>query len=322
MNDRLKTSDDGSHVQTTALLGVSPEICRVRDQVRRLADTRLSVLLTGETGVGKQLVAREIHRTARASGERPGPLLILHCADVLSGGQLDGVPLGQTPAHPQARLEDLFELASRGTLFVDGVDELPPPSQARLLRLLDAREVGSAGTPADVRIIASANGLRERSSLRSGLYYGFECVVELPPLRARSADVRLLAEHFLAELGSAQQLSPAAYQALQQYPWPGNVRELQSLIRNVAALHGDRSVITPECLFGEDVRLGEPAAAEQDGLLDDDWKQAQEKFARWYWTNLWRRFGGQPQRILEHAHVSHVWLRSLQKRFGLGMAGG
>jgi transcriptional regulator with PAS, ATPase and Fis domain len=265
----------------------------------------LSVLLLGETGVGKHLIAREIHRIREESGEHTGPLHVVDCANL----------------NDADALERPFRSAAGGTVFLDRIHELTRALQARLLRILEDRE----SIAVDVGIIAAAQGcasvLRDGGALRADLYYRVcEYPIEIPPLRARRSDVRLLADHFLSRLGSSARFSESAYQALERCPWPGNVRELESVIRRAALLHADRSTLGPECLF-EDLPGDGRQNIDLGRLLDGPWEQAKEEFARWYWTSIWRALQGNRRRIAEHARVSDVWLRSRRKLYELHDSG-
>lgn len=279
-----------------------------------MANSGLALLVVGETGVGKELVAREIHRIGERAHGRTGPFVSVDCANLPTG---------------EAALEHHLRVANHGTLFLAGIDELSRPLQARLLHILEDRGSSSRRTtpeivtpesqdsiPVDLRIVASAP-TRDAGELRADLYYRVcECLIELPPLRARGSDVRLLADHFLAKLQTGQQLSAAAYQALERCAWPGNVRELESVIRRAALLHADRSLLGPECLF-ESPPADNPTDGDLGRLLECHWEQAKEEFARWYWTTVWHAFAGDRRRIVEHARVSDVWLRSRRKLYEL-----
>ena len=323
MNQILKTSE----VTATRLIGNTPAIGRIRERIRQVARNDLSVLLVGETGVGKELVARAIHQAAEQTGDRTGRLVIVDCPNIPRGqadaflfGQIAGAFAGTEPA-----VEGPFQLGDGGTVFLDGIDELPDHLQAKLLRILDQREVVPLGSPRaipiDVRVIAAVrarpSALRSATDLRADLYHRVcETIIEIPPLRTRKPDIALLAEHFLAELGASQQLSDTARLALERCAWPGNVRELRSVVRRAALLHPELSILGPECLFEappgdgqRDVDLGR--------LLDCSWDRAKDEFARWYWTNVWQSYAGDRRRIAEHARVSDVWLRSRRKLYEL-----
>ena len=240
------------------LLGESPQINAIREQVARLA-TRLAqgsssgrvdlppILLTGETGTGKDLLANYIHA---ALPHRRGPFVALNCSAVPAElfeselfGHQKGAFSGATADKP-----GLIETADGGTLFLDEIGDLPVALQPKLLRALETHTVRRIGDTRDrtfdLCLIAATNRDLARQvregRFRDDLLYRLRVVsIELPPLRQRGDDVRLLAEHFCAQLGSKYgipdlKLSPAALDALQQYDWPGNVRELRHALESAA----------------------------------------------------------------------------------------
>ncbi len=231
------------------LSGSSPAIRAAGEMLMQLASSEASVLLSGETGTGKELAARLLHRHSRRSA---GPFVALNCAAVpeqLLESELFGHTKG---AYTDARdkRNGLLVYADRGTLFLDEIGELPLGLQPRLLRALQERTVRPVGAntevPFDVRIIAATHRDLE-SEVRAGrfredLYYRLNVVeVELPPLRARGNDVLLLAQHFLRRFAQLtgrriMGLSAEAAEALKAYPWPGNVRELQNYMERAVAL--------------------------------------------------------------------------------------
>ncbi len=216
--------------------------------VHRVAPTRSGVLIAGETGTGKELVARAIHRE---SG-REGLFVAINCAaipDELLESELFGVRKGAFTGADRDRT-GRFELASGGTLFLDEVTETPVALQAKLLRVLQEGTVERLGShqpvAVDLRVVAATN--RDPAAavadgrLREDLYYRLNVVrLDVPPLRERGADIALLAEHFLhkycAEIGrAAPPLSAAALEVMRRYRWPGNVRELQNVMERAAVL--------------------------------------------------------------------------------------
>jgi formate hydrogenlyase transcriptional activator len=226
-----------------SLIGSSPALAGVVAQVGRVARADTTVLITGETGTGKELVATAIHE---ASARRDRPLVKLNCAAISAGlveselfGHVKGAFTGATD-----RRTGRFELADGGTLFLDEVSELPLDTQVKLLRVLQEREfepVGSAKTQkVDVRVVAATNRRLEdvvaKGTFRSDLYYRLNVFpIDVPPLRQRVGDVALLAQHFIERLGRkvgsrVTRLGAAARQSLEAHTWPGNVRELQNTI--------------------------------------------------------------------------------------------
>jgi two-component system, NtrC family, nitrogen regulation response regulator GlnG len=236
------------------LIGRSPAMVEVYKEIGRVARTEMTVLLMGESGTGKELVARAIHVN---SGRARGPFVTVNMAAIprdLMESELYGHEKGSFTGAVERR-PGKFELASGGTLFLDEIGEMPIELQAKLLRVLQEREVdrvgGSRPLPVDVRIVAATNADLARSveegRFRRDLYYRLAVVpIRLPPLREREGDVVLLARHYLAKYGEqfrgrALSLGKDAEPLLLAHPWPGNVRELQNVIqRALLKLPGTR----------------------------------------------------------------------------------
>jgi transcriptional regulator with PAS, ATPase and Fis domain len=232
----------------------------VLDRLLRVAPLRATVLVFGESGVGKELVARAIHFN---SPRREFPFLAINCAAIPTGlieSELFGHEKGSfTGAHVRTRGK--FETAHRGTLFLDEIGETDLSTQAKLLRVLEEKEFmrigGDREVRVDVRVIAATNAdleaMVERGAFRRDLYYRLKVVtIQVPPLRERRGDIATLVEAFLDELARAnavprKTISPAALEALSNYQWPGNVRELKNILESVlVSSPGDR--ILPEDL--------------------------------------------------------------------------
>ncbi|MFQ5876403.1 MAG: sigma-54-dependent transcriptional regulator [Acidobacteriota bacterium] len=223
------------------LVGRSPAMRGVARLVRRVADTGATVLITGESGTGKELIARAFHRH---SARREGPFVALNCTAIPAGlidDELFGHERGAFTGAAGRRIGK-FEYASGGTLFLDEVGDLPGPVQVKLLRVLQESEIqrlgGNETIGVDVRLLAATHqDLEEKcreASFREDLYYRLKVVtLAVPPLRDRSGDIPLLADHFLtkhATRGSPRSFSPAAMEALGRFHWPGNVRQLENLV--------------------------------------------------------------------------------------------
>ncbi|MCA9525349.1 MAG: sigma-54-dependent Fis family transcriptional regulator [Myxococcales bacterium] len=232
-----------------ALIGRSDAMREVFDLVRRVAATRANVLILGESGTGKELIARAVHTE---SERRAAPFLVVNCGAIpenLLESELFGHRKGAFTGATADR-DGMFQAAEGGTLFLDEVGELPAGMQVKLLRVLQERKVRPVGHPreitVDVRVIAATNrdlAADVRAGLfREDLYYRLNVLcVELPPLRARPADIGLLAHHFLgkytAEFGKAiTDISPDALKRLVEHRWRGNVRELENVIERAVAL--------------------------------------------------------------------------------------
>jgi DNA-binding NtrC family response regulator len=246
------------------LVGASPALEELRDLVTRVAAVDATVLVMGETGTGKELVARAIHR---ASPRRKGPFVALNCAavpDNLLEAELFGHTRG---AFTDARTErrGLFEVAFGGTLFLDEISELSIHLQPKLLRALEERVIRPVGSsreiPLDVRIVAATNRdlarLVREGRFREDLYYRLRVIdVTVPPLRERGDDVLLCARHFVLTYARAfgkdiDGISPDVARILLEYRWPGNVRELKNSIERAIALARTRCVVVedlPEAL--------------------------------------------------------------------------
>jgi DNA-binding NtrC family response regulator len=242
------------------LIGPSPEIQRVIQQVGQVAESSLTILIQGETGTGKELVARAIHQL---SARREKPFVALDCGaipDTLIESELFGYERGAFTGADRRR-EGHFELAEGGSLFLDEIVNLPLTTQSKLLRVLQERQVqilgGRRAVPVDVRIIAASNVPLEREMragrFRQDLYYRLnEFVIRVPPLRERRDDIVDLAKRFLADASMelrrpVRGISDEAAQILLSYSWPGNVRELRNVIRRAVLLSSDE--ISPEHLM-------------------------------------------------------------------------
>lgn len=244
---------------TSAILGEAPTMRAVREQIRTVARYRdLPVLITGETGTGKELVAQAVHGSSAADG----PFVSVNCAAIpesLFESELFGHEAGSFTGARGARA-GLFESAASGTLFLDEVGELPSSLQPKLLRALETRTFRRVGGNRDVPFRARVISATHRhltgaeGSLRSDLYYrlaGF--TIATPSLRDRELDIDMLAMHFLREFGArygvSVAFSPRALEALHAYDWPGNVRELRAVVQQAAVLSGSDRVGVAELML-------------------------------------------------------------------------
>src|SRR5499426_2699324 len=239
---------DRSPYNLDLLFRGSERMRAVEDIVRRAADTNVTVLLTGESGVGKEMVARAIHQI---SGRLDKPFVKVNCASLpaeLLESELFGHEKGAfTGAH--RRKPGQFEFANRGTIYLDEIGELPLALQAKLLHVLQdfqfSRVGGHAPIDVDARVIAATNRRLEeamaRGEFREDLYYRLNVVeIQVPPLRERREEIPALAAWFLnkfnAQYGRQKTLSPGTLTLLTEHPWSGNVRELENMIRRMVVL--------------------------------------------------------------------------------------
>ncbi len=222
------------------IIGHSEAMRSVFNQIMKVSSTSSTVLIVGETGTGKELVANSIHKHSQRQAK---PFVAINCAAIPEGlleselfGHEKGAFTGANTKKPGK-----FELANEGTLFLDEIGDMPLETQAKVLRALEERKIERLGAVAsksvDVRFIAATNKelpvLVEQGKFRQDLYYRLNVfAVYLPPLRDRREDIPIIAEHFLESAGQNQRLSSAAIQMLISYDWPGNVRELKNAIRS------------------------------------------------------------------------------------------
>ena len=233
------------------LIGASSAMQKVYDLIARVAKTEATILITGETGTGKELVAQTIHELSRRHRE---PFLPINCGAVsptLIESELFGHERGSFTGADRVH-RGYFERANRGTIFLDEITEMPFELQVKLLRVLESGALNRIGgndpIKVDVRAIAATNREPEaavaKGKLREDLLYRLNVFpIILPPLREREEDIELLAEHFLALLnrqeGRQKRFSPAALERLREQRWPGNVRELKNLVQRAYILAED-----------------------------------------------------------------------------------
>ena len=274
-------SDQGSRPRKfEQLIGSSPALEAVLDGVKRVAPTSSTVLIQGETGTGKELIARAIHNISPRCGR---PFIKLNCAAIpldLLESELFGHEKGAFTGAIAQKL-GRFELADKGTLFLDEVGDIPPALQPKLLRILQEQEferLGSSRThQVDVRLVAATHrdlaGMVKNSEFRSDLYFRLNVFpVQLPPLRERREDIPALVEHFVETLGRrvGRQIDHIPRETmldLCSYDWPGNIRELQNLIERALILSED-GVLPNPLLTAETQRLNVSAAPTT--LLDSE----------------------------------------------------
>jgi len=265
---------EGSGAGSTNMIGVSRGMREVQSAIRMVADRNCSVLIEGETGTGKEVVAREIHVTGSRSR---GPWVAVNCSAIpepLLEAELFGYLRGAFTGAQQSRAGK-FEAANHGTIFLDEIGDMPIGIQAKLLRVLQEREIerlgGNERVRLDIRVIAATNvdlAARVRDGrFRQDLYYRLNVFqITLPALRERQEDIAILARHFVKKVCSNERLpvktlDRSALDRLMGQNWPGNVRELENTIETAVIMSRDRAVI-----FASDLRLNRPAAATQDGV--------------------------------------------------------
>ena len=326
------------------IVGSSEGVCEVLRLMESAATSSISLLVEGETGTGKELVARGIHR---ASDRADCPFVAVNCAALpadLLEAELFGHARGAfTGAVAERR--GLFEAAHGGTMFLDEIGELPLPMQAKLLRVLQEGEVMAVGTSrsrrVDVRVIAATNStLRDaidRGGFRSDLYYRISAFpITLPPLRTRRADISLLADRFVGEAAERQRknvagLTPAAFAALGAYDWPGNVRELRNEIERAVVLSISDGpidvavlsahILTPRAKGNSETASRDGGEAPGDATervgSTADLRDARAAFEAQFIADQLRNNGGNVSRTAAAIGISRVMLQKKMKEYGL-----
>jgi DNA-binding NtrC family response regulator len=303
------------------LIGQSHQMVEIYKLVARVAALDTTVLIQGETGTGKELVARAIHE---ASGRANQPFVVVDCAalpEALFESELFGHERGAFTGALATR-RGLFETSAGGTCFLDEIGELTAPLQAKILRALQERTIRRVGgndpIAVNVRIVAATNRdlkkLVADGEFRDDLYYRLNVVtITVPPLRERATDIPLLAQHFLEKLARAsnrppKRLAPEALDLLNAYAWPGNVRELEHLLERAVALSSSATLLPddfPPHLREEPERVPRLPAA----------KMTLEELKRWYVSKVLDEAGGNKLRAAELLGIDRRTLyRILERR--------
>lgn len=312
--------------RTSELLGVSTAIADVRVAIERAAHAPFAVLVEGESGSGKELVARMLHKLG---ARRDRPFCTLNCAALpedLVESELFGHARGAFTGAASER-RGVFEDAHGGTLFLDEIGELSARAQAKLLRAIQEGEIRRVGENVcrrvDVRLVTATNrDLRDEVAagrFRADLLYRLDVVrIALPPLRQRKEDIPILAEHYwrdaTSRIGSRASLGAATLAALSHYDWPGNIRELQNVLAALAVRCARRGIVPPTAL---PPHLA-PVAAAESSRLD----AARRQFDRAFIGAALARAGGQRTRAAEQLGLSRQGLAKLMARLGIDAEGG
>ena len=311
------------------MVGVSPGMAEVFETVRRLASSDVDVLVIGETGTGKELVARSLHRQ---SANRSGRFVPVDCAAIpesLMESELFGHERGAFTGADQKSI-GLMEFANQGTFFLDEVNALPMSMQAKLLRSLEERRFRRVGAnleiDVDIRVIAASNedlaALVEEGRFREDLYYRLNVgMVEIPPLRDRDSDIPLLVEHFLEHHQGASDrrvtgVSPDALNVLKAYSWPGNVRQLQNVVRRALVMTSG-PVLTLEDLPDEVVSERGDRATTGPGSFFDVRAEHQDRFEKEYLVGMLRECLGDVSEAARHAEIPRGTFYRLMKKHDL-----
>lgn len=314
-----------------ALVGGGAKMSAIFAQIEQVAPMETRVLITGETGTGKSLAAREIHRLSERSA---GPFVHVNCAAIQPGlfeselfGHEEGAFTGATSSRAGR-----FERAGGGTIFLDEVDCLPSPLQAKLLQVLESGEyerVGGTETlSSDARVIAASNAdlpdLVEAKEFRADLYYRLaEFPIHLPALRERLEDLESLVEHFVDEGCTRMQrnsplVAPEAIAEARSFRWPGNLRELSNAVTHALVLGGDEiRTVLPPTRAKLHAEVGESLGELLREILPLPLSEATERFHIYYFAALLARAEGNKRVATELAQVDRRTLQRYIKRLGI-----
>jgi transcriptional regulator with PAS, ATPase and Fis domain len=306
------------------LVGQSAGIQAVRARVARVAPTTFTVLIEGESGAGKELVARELH--ARSGRER-GPFVPVNCAalvETLVEAELFGIE-ERTATGVRGR-RGKFELADGGTLFLDEVGDLSAMAQAKLLRVLQDMTIervgGASSHRLDTRVIAATNrnlhDMVAESRFRADLYYRLAGVeIAIPPLRARREDIPLLINHFLAQHSwrGTDSLSSSAYDALMAYEWPGNVRQLERVLERAVVLAAEPQITIDD--LPAEILKSSPAVVTGGSARDDSRRAWSSRHVR----EVLERNHGNKRRTCQLLDITYHTLQALLAYDSSGRAG-
>jgi transcriptional regulator with PAS, ATPase and Fis domain len=319
------------HRRAPVLLGTSAAIRTVIEQIRHIAPAELPVLVLGETGTGKELVARAIHEQSRRAA---GPFVAVNCSafpDTLLESELFGFVRGAFTGADRAR-SGLFEQAHGGTLFLDEIGDTSPAMQAKLLRVLQEKRMrplgGDRERVVDVRVVSATHSDLEeaaaRGAFRPDLFYRLNAAtIQVPPLRRRRVDIPFLAQHFAEELGEAHArritLGEDFVEALTRYGFPGNVRELRNAVeRAIALTRPGEDVSAAHLHLGRAEPELERSVAAQSGTLRARVEHLELAVIR----EALQRFGGNRTRVAEALGLSRLGLRQKMRRLGLETGAG
>ncbi|HEY3322188.1 MAG TPA: sigma-54 dependent transcriptional regulator [Planctomycetota bacterium] len=311
------------------IVGKSPAMQSVFETILRVAETDVDVLILGETGTGKELVARSLHKRSRRKNGRFVPVDCAAIPEQLLESELFGHERGAFTGASQQSM-GLLEFADGGTFFLDELGELPISLQAKLLRALQERKYrrvgGTTEIPVDVRVIAATNRdlaveIREKR-FREDLYYRIHVArIVLPPLRERAEDIALLTTYFVNRYAQDMQkgevaVDPEVLDVLSRYSWPGNVRELQNVLkRSLAMLRGN--TMTPDDLPDEVVtHSGDSSATERSGFFAQRNAQMAD-FERDYIIGLLRQQKGDASKTAREAKLPRGTLYRIMKKHGI-----
>lgn len=332
-NRNLRLSTKSPQIQKIS--GQSKVINELRQIINQVAPTEAWVLITGENGTGKEIVARSIHMGSKRSDQA---LVAVNCAAIpeeLIESELFGHEKGSFTGASGSK-QGKFELADGGTLFLDEIGDMSLKTQAKILRILQEQSFERVGgyktINVNVRVIAATNkDLHEeikKGNFREDLYYRLNVFpLTLPPLRERRDDIAILLDEFIKQLSQEHNFKPLSFtpetiKILKNYPWPGNVRELKNFVERLYILYQGMEV-TPSDLPGEIARDNASAETEEslfekDEELPEDFKLARSKFEAWFLDNKLKEYDGNISKLAEAIGLERSYLYRKLKSYEIG----
>jgi two-component system nitrogen regulation response regulator NtrX len=274
------------------IIGTSPAIKNIREMVKQAAEGDTRILITGENGAGKEVIARAIHQ---CSSRVENPFIDVNCAaipETLIESELFGHEKGAFTDAVSSR-KGRFELANRGTLFLDEIGDMSLSAQAKVLRVIQEKKIerlgGEKTIETDVRIIAATNQDLEKACeagrFRKDLFFRLNVInIHVPPLRERPEDIALLLYHFMKKLNREITLENGALELLSSHTWPGNVRELKNLAERITVMHqGDNITnIDLQKLLNKKIKKDQNNGNMPEGIFDRNFNEAKENFEKCY----------------------------------------
>ena len=328
LRSKLDLTEEGTFY---GAVGTSPAIKVVFEKAKRVAQTQATVLITGATGTGKEVIARGIHYYSTRRDESFIPVAIATLPETLLEGELFGHTKGAF-TNATADKPGLFEAADKGTIFLDEIGEVSMDLQHKLLRVLQERTVRRVGSvkerPIDVRILSATNKdaeeLVKQNKMREDLFFRLNVInIQIPPLKDRKEDIPLLAYHFLKKyknsgLIEVENISSEALMLMQQYDWPGNVRELQSCIESVVAM-AQRPEIRAEDLPNRLKPRSRHVIVDTNDELDFKESKAKiiEQFEKQYIENLLKKSNGNITKVANSAGLNRKTIYRLMEARGI-----
>lgn len=325
---RIRDLEDaiGERFSLGNIIGYNPKMQEIYRLIETVCGTDVTVLIRGDTGTGKELIAKGIHFNSHRKGASFIPINCAAISEQLMESELFGHEKGSfTGAYKQK--QGIFEIADKGTAFLDEIGDLPITLQAKLLRFLQDKTFTRVGgdkiLTSDVRIIAATNKNLEdmirNGEFREDLYYRINVIqIKIPPLRERIDDLPLLIDHFIKLSGrkfnkKIKGISEEGLEVLASYNWPGNIRELENLIERLTLITSPKSIITK----GEIITHLAIKEGEKTTDMDLSLQQAKEKLEKEYITSLLKKYHGNIQKVAQGAKIDRKAIYVKMEKYGL-----